>query len=139
MPKGSGCSIIIGVLLGLLLCALAGCKSPCTITEADSIHDTCFVDRWQRDSVFIHDSTFCYIYTQNDTVHDVQRVYKIVNKVHIQHDSIYINKTDTIIKTVMQKEKKKTLKDTLMDIMELVYIFIAAVVVVLAVFWWKGK
>lgn len=139
-PPGPGCmGLVIGALLGLILYSLCSCSTAKNIRAADIIRDTCFIERWQRDSVYVQDSTSCHVYTLNDTVHDVQRVYKTVNKIQIKHDSIYINKTDTIYRTVTQAAPKRTMKDIMMDAIDLFFMLIAGMAVILTIMWYKGK
>lgn len=138
-PPGPGCvGLVIGALLGLILYSLCSCSTAKNIRATDIIRDTCFIERWQRDSVYVQDSTSCHVYTLNDTVHDVQRVYKTVNKIQIKHDSIYINKTDTIYRTVTQAPNR-TMKDIMMDAIDLFFMLIAGMTVILTIMWYKGK
>lgn len=125
-PRMGCLGMIIGALLGLLFCSMfSSCSTSCKITEADTIHDTCFINSWKIDSIFQHDSTYCYIYQQGDTVHDVQRVYKTKYKVQIKHDSIYINKTDTVF--ITKTAEKAKVKDTT----SWIYILIGGIIGVL--------
>lgn len=54
-----GAAFFAMLLVGILLCALFGsCKSVEYVTVEKVKHDTTYISKWQRDSIYIHDSTF---------------------------------------------------------------------------------
>lgn len=89
--------LLFAITLCIVLLAMTGCKCPCSVvssggthdhdsTKIEYLHDSITVDRWHTilqkgDTIFIHDSIY---------------YYKWSNK----HDSIYVNNTDTIYRTV---------------------------------------
>lgn len=85
---------------------LTGCRThQLDITEADNIHDTCFIVRVLHDSIEVHDSTFCHIYEENDTIYKTLEKWHTKYKEVAKHDTVYVSKVDTITKTIMQKEQ----------------------------------
>lgn len=81
---------ILVLLLGLL--ALLGCKQTEYVTVEKVSHDTTYIKTHQRDSVWLHDSTF--VHEKGDTL--------LIEKWHtkyrekIVHDTTYISKCDTV-------------------------------------------
>ena len=54
-----GAALFLMLVVGILLCALFGsCKSVEYVTVEKVKHDTTYISKWQRDSIYIHDSTF---------------------------------------------------------------------------------
>ena len=88
-----GASFFILLILGLLLCALLqGCKSVEYVPVIEHRTDTVYQNTVQKDSVYVHDSTF--IKEAGDTL--------LLEKWHTEyvlkekHDTTYISKTDTV-------------------------------------------
>lgn len=88
-----GASFFILLILGLLLCALLqGCKSVEYVPVIEHRTDTVYQNTVQKDSVFVHDST--YVYEKGDTF--------LMEKWHTKyvlkevHDTTYISKTDSV-------------------------------------------
>lgn len=89
-------SILAGIILGLIACALITLCTSCTTTKYVPIEhhtiDTLRITKYQRDSIYVHDSTFVLV--NGDTV--------LIEKWHtrwrdrIVHDTIYQSKTDTV-------------------------------------------
>ena len=81
---------ILVLLLGLL--AMVGCKQTEYVTVEKVSHDTTYIMKHQRDSVWLHDST--YIHEKGDTL--------LIEKWHTKymekevHDTTYISKCDTV-------------------------------------------
>jgi hypothetical protein len=88
-----GASFFILLILGLLLCALLqGCKSVEYVPVIEHRTDTVYQNTVQKDSVFVHDSTF--IKEAGDTFLLEKWHTKYVLKE--KHDTTYISKTDTV-------------------------------------------
>ena len=88
---GFGYIIIFWLMLGLcILCS--GCKHTEYVTVPEYHTDTLIITKHQRDSIYVHDST--YIHDKGDTV--------LIEKWHTRwrdravHDTIYIAKTDSV-------------------------------------------
>ena len=87
----------------LLACvSLSACKSAMQSVQIveKNTHDTIVVFETKRDSVFNTDSVCEYVYIKGDTVIHEKLKYKTKYKYSIKHDSIYINKIDTIERPV---------------------------------------
>ena len=126
------------IWLVLALCALLGfciltssCKCPCAAlpdtgthdhnrdsVRTEYVHDSIFTDRWHKewikgDTVFIHDSIW------RDRWHNKQ-----------VHDSIYIQNTDTIYKTVeIIKQGSRFLRNSGVALWIIIALAIAAAVI----------
>ena len=86
-------AIFITVIIGMAICALfSSCKSVEYVPVIEHKTDTLMVTKHQRDSVWLHDST--YIHEKGDTL--------LIEKWHtkyrekIVHDTTYISKCDTV-------------------------------------------
>ena len=97
----SGCFVlafyIVAFIVGVALCALLG---SCTTTEYVTVekikHDTTYVSKLQRDSIWLHDSIYVKEWMKGDTVYrDVDRWHtKYIES--IKHDTLYKATHDTI-------------------------------------------
>ena len=108
--EDNGClapACYIGVLLLFILACilLSGC-SPKVIENTIVKTDTCYVEKWRRDSIFQHDSIYVHEYTKGDTVYrDRDRWITKYKEVFIR-DTAYISRTDTITNTKIEKVEK---------------------------------
>lgn len=93
----SGCFVVlfymIALIVGLALCALLG---SCTTTEYVTVekikHDTTYVSKVQRDSIYVHDSTAV---ERKDSIIKIEHWHtKYVD--HAVHDTLYQATHDTI-------------------------------------------
>ena len=88
--------MLLGFILGLIACLLITMCSSCTTTKYVTVPeyhtDTVMVNKVQKDSVFLHDST--YVYEKGDTLYMERWHTKYVLKE--LHDTTYISKRDTI-------------------------------------------
>ena len=89
---GCGYSLAAFIILLLAVLFLGSCRSVQYIPVESVRHDSIFVSLYQRDSIYQHDSV--YIREKADTV--------LIERWHtrwrdrVSHDTLYINKTDTI-------------------------------------------
>ena len=105
----AGCLQAVGfilmIVLGLALCALFGSCTTTKYIQVPVVHnDTTIVTKHQRDSIWLHDST--YIKEKGDTVRIEKWHTKYVEKQ--VHDTTYIAKVDTI-REVFTNEVEKPL------------------------------
>lgn len=108
--QGCGWSVICAVIL-LVAMMLCGCRTKEVGQNSQQTKtDTCYVDRWQHDSIYIntlkHDSIS--IREKGDTVW-IDRWHTRFQdrwRDRITHDSIYISKTDTLTNTFTVTEYK---------------------------------
>lgn len=77
-----------------LLCT--GC-SPRVIEQEEVKHDTTYIEKMSRDSIYMHDSVYIHEYTKGDTVYMERDRWHYGYKDKLVHDSIYISQRDTIV------------------------------------------
>ena len=84
----------------MLACAVLTLLFGCTTTKyvpVPSISvDSVYVDRWLRDSVYLHDSVFVNQWTQGDTVFVDKVVTRYKYKDRLRHDTVAIVRTDSV-------------------------------------------
>lgn len=80
----------------LCLCALFGSCSPKVIENVVTRTDTCFIQKMQRDSVFVKDSIYVHEWTANDTVRIVTDRWHVRWKDKVVRDTAYISQRDTV-------------------------------------------
>lgn len=85
----------------ILFCCLFG--SSCTsqrFVEHEAVrHDTCYIDKWQRDSIHVHDSIYLHEWQRGETIYVQRDRWHTAWREKIVHDSIYIARTDTTFVT----------------------------------------
>lgn len=102
--------VTAALLLAVMVVCFAGCKAyyPTTYSTSDKrdsvrtlyVHDSVYIDRWRTkelkgDTVYLHDSIIRTLYQKIE-----------------QHDSIYINKCDTIYKVQTTKAGSTFLRNS---------------------------
>ena len=114
----SGCFVllfyIVAFIVGIALCALLG---SCTTTEYVTVekvkHDTTYVSKLQRDSIWLHDSIYVKEWMKGDTVYrDVDRWHTVYRETK-SRDTVYQATHDTIpqpypVIKVVEKQLSKT-------------------------------
>ena len=89
-----------GLLLGLLACALLtllfGCRSVEHVPVPSVSVDSVYVDRFHRDSVYLHDSVFVNQWVQGDTVYRDRVVMKYAYKDRWRYDTVAVLRADTV-------------------------------------------
>lgn len=85
---------------GLAICALitllAGCGTTKYVPVETVRTDSVYVDRWQKDSVFVHDSVFVSRRAQGDTVYTDRYVVKYVYRDKVRYDTVAVVRRDTL-------------------------------------------
>lgn len=89
------------VLLAYL--SLVSCRSPQQVIQIveSNTHDTIVMVDVKFDSIYNTDSVYEYVYIKGDTIIRDKLKYVVKYKYSTKHDSIYVNKTDTIVQPVM--------------------------------------
>lgn len=82
------------VLLSVAL--LVGCKTVSYMPVTQQSHDSVYVDRWLRDSVYLRDSVFVNQWMKGDTVFIYKVVTKYKYKDRWRYDTISVLRADTI-------------------------------------------
>lgn len=84
------------LILGLLsVVLLVGCTTTRYVPVPSVSVDSVYVDRWQRDSVYLHDSVFVNQYSKGDTVFVDKVVTKYKYKDRWRYDTVAIVRADT--------------------------------------------
>lgn len=95
MPDGGGEMLVIIIMfLALMICVtlLSGCKQTEYIPVVEHSIDTMYISKVQRDSIYLHDST--YIKEKGDTIFFEKWHTKYIEK--LTHDTTYVATHDTI-------------------------------------------
>lgn len=86
-------SFITILIVVLALCALLGSCTTTKVVTAEKVRtDTTYITKQQRDSIYLHDSTF--IKVAGDTVLIERWHTKWQN--HLEHDTIYRSRVDSV-------------------------------------------
>ena len=99
---------IIAILLCLFVCS---CKTTKVVTVERVTHDTTFVAREHRDSIYLHDSVFVKEWQKGDTVFVSKTQWKDRWRERIVKDTLRVVKVDSIpvpYPVVKEVEKKLT-------------------------------
>jgi hypothetical protein len=84
---------VLLVILVVLICLLfASCTKTEYITVEKVRNDTTYINKVQRDSIYLHDSTFVKV--AGDTVWIERWHTKWQN--HVEHDTVYKARTDSV-------------------------------------------
>lgn len=82
---------------GLLVCLLlASCRTVKYVPVPSVSVDSVYVDRWLRDSVYLHDSVFVNQYSKGDTVYVDKVVTKYKYKDRWRYDTVAIVRVDSV-------------------------------------------
>ena len=89
-----------GLLWGLLVCwlisLLAGCRVVKCVPVPSVSVDSVYVDRFHRDSVYLHDSVFVNQWVQGDTMYRDRVVMKYAYKDRWRYDTVAVLRADTV-------------------------------------------
>ena len=89
-----------GLFWGLLACAiltlLFGCTTMRYVPVPSVSVDSVYVDRWLRDSVYLHDSVFVNRYSKGDTVFVDKVVTRYKYKDRLRHDTVAVVRVDSV-------------------------------------------
>ena len=85
------------LILGLLsVVLLVGCTTTRYVPVPSVSVDSVYVDRWLRDSVYLHDSVFVNTWTQGDTVFVDKVITKYKYKDRWRYDTVAVVRTDSV-------------------------------------------
>ena len=86
-----------GLFFGLLACLLlAGCRTVKYVPVPSVSVDSVYVDRFHRDSVYLHDSVFVNQYSKGDTVFVDKVVTKYKYKDRWRYDTVAVVRADSV-------------------------------------------
>ena len=126
-----------GLFLVLLAClVLCGCKTVRYVPVETVRTDSVYVDRWQRDSVYVRDSVWVNRWTAGDTVYQDKVVYKWRYRDRWLRDTLRILRYDTVETPVPVERELGWLEQTRL---KLFWPMVAAVVVLPVAVWWLVK
>ena len=90
----------------LMCVVVAGC-SPKIIEHEVVKHDTTYIEKMRRDSIYMHDSIYVHEYTKGDTVYRDRDRWHYGWRDRLVHDSIYIAQRDTITQTEVREVERE--------------------------------
>jgi hypothetical protein len=79
-----------------MLTLLFGCRSVKYVPVPSVSVDSVYVDRWLRDSVYLHDSVFVNHYSKGDTVFVDRLVTKYRYKDRWRYDTVAVVRADSV-------------------------------------------
>ena len=84
------------LIVALVMAAGVSSCSPKIIEHEIVKHDTTYVEKLRRDSIYMRDSIYVHEYTQGDTVYRERDRWHYAWRDRLVHDSIYIAQRDTL-------------------------------------------
>ena len=123
-----------GLFFGLLTClAFAGCRTVKYVPVETVRTDSVYVDRWQRDSVYVRDSVWVNRWVVGDTVFVDKVVYKWRYRDRWRRDTVAVTKRDSVEVPV---PVEKPLGWWQQARLKLFWPLVAVVVVLAVAVWW---
>lgn len=92
----SGASLVVAMIITLVICALSGCKSVKYIKVPDIRTDTLYINKTQRDSIWLHDSVNVVEKQIGDTVYLLHDRWHTKYVESIKHDTLYQSRVDSV-------------------------------------------
>ena len=87
-------AMLLAVLFLFVLCTVS--CSPLVAERIVSKTDTCYIQKQQRDSIYVHDSTYIHEYQRQDTL-IIERVrWRTLWRERLLRDTAYVARRDTI-------------------------------------------
>ena len=122
-----------GILACVVLTLLFGCRSVKYVPVPSVSVDSVYVDRFHRDSVYLHDSVFVNRWTQGDTVFVDKVVTRYKYKDRWRHDTVAVVRRDSVEVPV---PVEKPLGWWQQARLKLFWPLVAVVVVLAVAVWW---
>lgn len=88
--------LLLGLLVYAVLTLLFGCRGVKYVQVPSVSVDSVYVDRWQRDSVYVRDSVFVNQWKKGDTVFIDKMVTKYKYRDRWRYDTVAIVRRDTV-------------------------------------------
>lgn len=85
-----------GLAVLIVISLLCGCKTVRYVPVETVRTDSVYVDRWQRDSVYLRDSVWVNRWTVGDTVYQDKVVYKWRYRDRWRRDTVAVTKRDSV-------------------------------------------
>ena len=123
-----------GLFWGLLACLLlAGCKTTKYVPVPSVSVDSVYVDRWHKDSVYLHDSVYVNRWMHGDTVYVDKVSVKYLYRDRLLHDTVAVTRRDSVrVPVPVEREPGRWQQARL----RLFWPLAAVVVVLVAAVWW---
>lgn len=97
--------ILVAVVVTVCISLFSSC-SPRVIENTIVKHDTTFVQKLQRDSIYVHDSVYVAETHWGDTVRIVTDRWHTAWRDRWVHDTAYVSRTDTIYRADVKMVEK---------------------------------
>ena len=89
-------AIVIWLAVLLLIALLTNCTST-KYVEVEKVRvDTTYITKWQKDSVWLHDSIFMKEWLAGDTVYQLRDRWHTRYVERVRLDTTYVSKTDSV-------------------------------------------
>lgn len=124
------------IFSALIACLFAGCKTVRYVPVETVRTDSVYVDRWQRDSVYVRDSVWVNRWTVGDTVYQDKVVYKWRYRDRRLRDTLRILRYDTV-ETPVPVERELGWWERAR--LKMFWPLAAAVVVLVIAVWWLAR
>lgn len=85
-----------GIMACILISILTGCKSVQFVPVETVRTDSVYIDRFQRDSIFLQDSVYVNRWTDGDTVYQDKVVWKYVYRDKVKYDTVSVLRSDSV-------------------------------------------
>lgn len=126
-----------GLFWGLLACLLlAGCKTTKYVPVPSVSVDSVYVDRWLRDSVYLHDSVWVNRWVVGDTVYQDKVVYKWRYRDRWRRDTVAVVRRDSVQVPVPVEKPLGWWQQARLKIF---WPLVVVVVVLVVAVWWLVK
>ena len=117
----------------MLITLLAGCKTVKYVPVETVRTDSVYLDRYLRDSVFVHDSVYVNRWMRGDTVYVDKVSVKYLYRDRLLHDTVAVTRRDSVrVPVPVEREPGRWQQARL----GLFWPLAAAVVVLVAAVWW---
>ena len=80
----------------ILISILTACKSVQFVPVETVRTDSVYIDRFQRDSIFLQDSVYVNRWTDGDTVYQDKVVWKYVYRDKVKYDTVSVLRSDSV-------------------------------------------
>lgn len=129
-----------GLFWGLVACViitlLCGCKATRYVPVETVKIDSVYVNRWNKDSVYIHDSIFVYHWKNEDTVYVGKVVTKYLYKDKARYDTVNIIRADSVQVPYPVEKKRGWWEKTRINLFP---ILVAAIAVLVFIVIWLAR
>ena len=99
-----GTRAVVRAALTCLVLSTASCRTIKTVEVPVPVHDTTYITKTERDSVFVEHSTTYYV--KGDTVFEQKTVTKYIEKTKTDTVRLYVEKPVEIVKTETKTVEK---------------------------------